>query len=45
MLMPRPSEDLKFETLIAMMIIVSLTTHAASILGHSWSFSGEAGCF
>ena len=22
-----------------------LTTHTASILGHSWSFSGEAGCF
>ena len=22
-----------------------LTTHAASILGHSWSFSGEASCF
>ena len=37
----KPSEEVKF----AVTIITSLTTYAASIPAHSWSFSGEAVSF
>ena len=41
----KPSEEVKFETSIAVTIIANLTTYAASIPTDFWSFPGDAGCF